>query len=176
MAVHQLILPHVAKALIQAHRRNVKVLIVVESSYSTPWSEQQLSHLPKHLRHHWYRLNRLGDANGDGITTPDEALQDNSAAPQKEARIPFLHDTEYGSRGRGFMHHNFVILDRSIVVTGSANCTSSGIHGDAGKTTTRGNVNHQLRLKSAELAHIFRIEFNELWGNAPGEQKKGLWP
>jgi len=49
MTVQELILPYVAKALIQAQRRNVKVQIVVENSYSTPWSEQQLSHLP----HRW---------------------------------------------------------------------------------------------------------------------------
>ena len=57
------------------------------------------------------------------------------------------------------------------MVTGSANFTSSGIHGDAGKTTTRGNVNHLLRLHSAELAHIFHIEFKELWGDGPGGEK-----
>ena len=168
MAVQELTLPQVARALIRAHRRGVKVQIVVENSYSTPWSEQQFSHLPKHQRHRWNQLNQLADSNGDGITTPDEAHQGDAVALLKEARIPMLDDTEDGSRGSGLMHHKFVVLDRKIVITGSANFTSSGIHGDAGDTTTRGNVNHLLRLHSAELAHIFHIEFKELWGDGPG--------
>ena len=171
MAVQELTLPQVAKALIRAHRRGVEVQIVVENSYSTPWSEQQFSHLPKHQRHRWNQLNQLADSNGDGITTPDEAHQGDAVALLKEARIPMLDDTEDGSRGSGLMHHKFVVLDRKIVITGSANFTSSGIHGDAGDTTTRGNVNHLLRLHSAELAHIFHIEFKELWGDGPGGEK-----
>ena len=171
MAVQELTLPQVARALIRAHRRGVKVQIVVENSYSTPWSEQQFSHLPKHQRHRWNQLNQLADANGDGITTPDEAHQGDAVALLKEASIPMLDDTEDGSRGSGLMHHKFVVLDRKIVITGSANFTSSGIHGDAGDTTTRGNVNHLLRLHSAELAHIFHIEFKELWGDGPGGAK-----
>ena len=171
MAVQELTLPEVARALIRAHRRGVKVQIVFENSYSTPWSEQQLSHLPKHQRHRWNRLNQLADANGDGITTPDEAHQGDAVALLKEASIPMLDDTEDGSRGSGLMHHKFVILDRNIVVTGSANFTSSGIHGDADDTKTRGNVNHLLRLESAKLAHIFHIEFKELWGDGPGGAK-----
>ena len=168
MAVQELTLPQVARALIRAHRRGVKVQIVVENSYSTPWSEQQFSHLPKHQRHRWNQLNQLADSNGDGITTPDEAHQGDAVALLKEARIPMLDDTEDGSRGSGLMHHKFVVLDRKIVITGSANFTSSGIHGDAGDTTTRGNVNHLLRLHGAELAEIFHIEFKELWGDGPG--------
>ena len=168
MAVQELTLPQVARALIRAHRRGVKVQIVVENSYSTPWSEQQFSHLPKHQRHRWNQLNQLADSNGDGITTPDEAHQGDAVALLREAGIPILDDTEDGSRGSGLMHHKFVVLDRKIVITGSANFTSSGIHGDAGDTTSRGNVNHLLRLDSAELAHIFHIEFKELWGDGPG--------
>ena len=171
MAVQELTLPQVARALIRAHRRGVKVQIVFENSYSTPWSEQQLNHLPKHQRQRWNRLSRLADANGDGITTPDEAHQGDAVALLREAGIPILDDTEDGSRGSGLMHHKFVVLDRKIVITGSANFTSSGIHGDAGDTTTRGNVNHLLRLHGAELAEIFHIEFKELWGDGPGGEK-----
>ena len=171
MAVQELTLPEVARALIRAQRRGVTVQIVFENSYSTPWSEQQASHLPKHQRQRWNQLSRLADANGDGITTLDEAHQGDAVALLKEARIPMLDDTEDGSRGSGLMHHKFVILDRKIVVTGSANFTSSGIHGDAGESKTRGNVNHLLFLNSAELAHIFHTEFKQLWGDGPGGAK-----
>ena len=69
------------------------------------------------------------------------------------------------------MHHKFLIIDQAIVITGSANFTSSGIHGDADASKSRGNVNHLLRLNSAELANIFRVEFEQLWGDGPGGEK-----
>ena len=66
------------------------------------------------------------------------------------------------------MHHKFMVIDRNLVVTGSANATSSGIHGDAGKPSTRGNVNHLLRIRSRSLANLFRAEFLKMWGDGPG--------
>ena len=85
MAVQELTLPRVAVALIRAQRRGVRVQIVLENTYSTPWSEQQVTHLPKHQRHRWNRMNRLADANRDGITTPGEAHQGDAVALLKEA-------------------------------------------------------------------------------------------
>ena len=66
------------------------------------------------------------------------------------------------------MHHKFVVIDRRLVVTGSANFTSSGMHGDAGAASTRGNVNHLLQIASPELAAVFAAEFAKLWGDGPG--------
>ena len=40
MTVQELTLPRVAVALIRAQRRGVRVQIVLENTYSTPWSEQ----------------------------------------------------------------------------------------------------------------------------------------
>ena len=65
------------------------------------------------------------------------------------------------------MHHKFLVIDQTTVITGSANLTSSGLHGDAGRTSSRGNVNHLLRFYSPELALVFRNEFTEMWGMAP---------
>ena len=44
MAVQELTLPRIAVALIRAQRRGVRVQIVLENTYSTPWSEQQVTH------------------------------------------------------------------------------------------------------------------------------------
>lgn len=65
------------------------------------------------------------------------------------------------------MHHKFLVIDREQVITGSANLTSSGLHGDAGQASTRGNVNHLLRLRSPDLAELFRREFSLMWGDGP---------
>jgi phosphatidylserine/phosphatidylglycerophosphate/cardiolipin synthase-like enzyme len=85
--------------------------------------------------------------------------------------VPLLDDTEDGSSGSGLMHHKFVVVDDRSVITGSANFTSSGLHGDAGKPRTRGNVNHLLRIDSPALAAVFRREFERMWGDGPGGAK-----
>ena len=66
------------------------------------------------------------------------------------------------------MHHKFVVIDRMMVLTGSANFTRSGMHGDANRIKTRGKVNHILRFKSHALAELFRQEFETMWGDGPG--------
>ena len=54
------------------------------------------------------------------------------------------------------------------MITGNANLTSSGVHGDAGRPSSRGNVNHLLQINSPELAFLFRQEFTHMWGDGPG--------
>jgi phosphatidylserine/phosphatidylglycerophosphate/cardiolipin synthase-like enzyme len=62
------------------------------------------------------------------------------------------------------------VVDRAVMVTGSANFTPSCIHGDPGADRGRGNVNHLLRLRSRELASTFVAEFERMWGDGPGGQ------
>ena len=122
-------------------------------------------------RRRWLQLNRLADNNGDGTTSPDEAFRSDALALLKAAQIPLIDDTEDGSSCSGLMHHKFLVIDQTTVITGSSNLTSSGLHGDAGRTSSRGNVNHLLRFYSPELALVFRNEFTEMWGDGPdGEQ------
>ena len=66
------------------------------------------------------------------------------------------------------MHHKFVVIDRTVVLTGSANFTRSGMHGDANRPKMRGNVNHMLRFQSSDLAKLFEQEFHTMWGDGPG--------
>jgi len=86
-----------------------------------------------------------------------------------------IDDTADGSSGSGLMHHKFLVADRRVVVTGSANFTASCIHGDADDTRTRGNVNHLLRFESPALASIFAAQFAELWGDGPGGYPDSLF-
>ena len=168
VAVQELSLPLVARSLIAAADRGVSVRVVLENTYSAPWSEQRPAHLPKHQRHRWHQLHRLADRNNDGVTTAAEAHQSDAVALLRNAGIAIVDDTEDGSSGSGLMHHKFMVIDRNLVITGSANATSSGIHGDAGKPSTRGNVNHLLRIRSRTLANLFRGEFMTMWGDGPG--------
>jgi phosphatidylserine/phosphatidylglycerophosphate/cardiolipin synthase-like enzyme len=93
----------------------------------------------------------------------------------KEAKIPLIDDREDGSKGSGLMHHKFMVIDQTKVITGSANFTLSGIHGDFDNPQTRGNVNHLLVINSSELAELFTQEFNYLWGDGVGGEQDSLF-
>ena len=168
VAVQELTLPAVAQALVRAQERGVRVQVVLENTYSTPWSQMHEAGLPRHARHRIQRLAELSDRNGDGRLSATERLEGDALALLAQAGVPMIDDTEDGSKGSGLMHHKFVVIDRRLVLTGSANFTSSGIHGDAGAPRTRGNVNHLLRFDSPELAAVFAAEFTRMWGDGPG--------
>ncbi len=171
MAIQELTLPQMANALIRAKHRGVRVQVVLENNYSKPWSEQHPSDLSAHSRRRQQRLQRLADSNRDGRLTAEERLAGDAIALLKRAGIPMIDDSEDGSRGSGLMHHKFVVVDRSLVITGSANFTSSGMHGDAGASRSRGNINHLLSIRSSELAGLFRAEFEQMWGDGPGGEQ-----
>ena len=175
VAVQELTLPGIAMALIAARDRGLMVQVVLENTYSTPWREQQPTHLAKHQRQRWQRLQQLADLDGDGVTSDEEAAAGDAISLLREAGIPIVDDREDGSSGSGLMHHKFLVIDGSSVLTGSANLTSSGIHGDAGRDSTRGNVNHMLHLRSEDLAELFRAEFQRMWGDGPGGRKNSLF-
>ena len=168
VAVQELSLPRIAKALIAAQQRGVHVAVLLENNYSHAWSEQRPSGLNKRDRQRWHQLNRLANSDGDGSTSPEEAFRGDAVALLRAAHIPLLDDTEDGSSGSGLMHHKFLVIDQTTVITGSANLTSSGLHGDAGQLSSRGNVNHLLQINSSELASLFRQEFAQMWGDGPG--------
>jgi phosphatidylserine/phosphatidylglycerophosphate/cardiolipin synthase-like enzyme len=154
VAVQELSLPAVAQALVDRQRQGMRVQVILENSYSTPWSDQHPADLPQHQRHRLAQLRILGQ--GDAV------------AILRQGGVPVIDDTADGSAGSGLMHHKFLVVDRRVVVTGSANFSSSCIHGDADDPRTRGNVNHLLRFDSAPLAELFAAEFSRMWGDGPG--------
>jgi phosphatidylserine/phosphatidylglycerophosphate/cardiolipin synthase-like enzyme len=154
VAVQEISLPQVATALVARRRQGVNVRVVLENSYSTPWSEQHAADLVPHQRQRHAQLLALGQ--GDAV------------AILRDGHVPMLDDTADGSRGSGLMHHKFMVVDRRLVVTGSTNFTPSCVHGDADAPQTRGNVNHMLRFDSPALADLFAAEFGRLWGDGPG--------
>ena len=159
VAVQELSLPRVAEALVAAQGRGVRVKVVLENNYSTAWSRLspiEQAALPPHQRHRVEQLAALGQ--GDAV------------AMLQQAAIPMLDDRADGSSGSGLMHHKFMVVDRRVVVTGSANFSPSCVHGDRDAPSTRGNVNHLLRFDSGELAALFAAEFARLWGDGPGGQ------
>lgn len=93
---------------------------------------------------------------------PNEAI-----AALRSTGIPIIDDTADGSKGSGLMHHKFIVIDGRWVITGTANFTYSGIHGDLIEPTSRGNANALLKIDSTAIAAQFLSEFNQLWGDGP---------
>ena len=143
--------------------------MVLGRNYRQAWSEQRASRLNQRERQRCHQLNRLADSNRDSTTTADKAFDGDAVALLQTANVPLIDDTEDG--GSGLIHHKFLVIDQTTVITGSANLTSSGFHGDAGRPSSRGNVNHLLRINSTELALIFRQEFAQIWGDGPGGKR-----
>ncbi|MEX1316065.1 MAG: phosphatidylserine/phosphatidylglycerophosphate/cardiolipin synthase family protein [Synechococcaceae cyanobacterium] len=154
VAVQDLSLPRIAQALVKRHRQGLRVRVVLENTYSTPWSEQHPADLSPRERQRRAQLEALGG--GDAV------------AILRRGGVPLIDDTADGSAGSGLMHHKFVVIDGREVITGSSNFTASGMHGDPDAPSTRGNVNHLLRLQSDALAGLFQEEFERLWGDGPG--------
>ena len=168
VAVQELSLPRMAEALVAKQRQGVRVRVVLENTYSTPWSEEHSADLSPHLRLRRQQLMALADRDHNGVLSPGEIERGDAVAILQRGQVPLIDDREDGSAGSGLMHAKFLVIDRKRVVTGSANFTPSCIHGDPDDPRTRGNVNHLLRIESPALADRFGVEFNRFWGDGPG--------
>jgi phosphatidylserine/phosphatidylglycerophosphate/cardiolipin synthase-like enzyme len=168
VAVQELSLPAIAEALVRQHRRGVTVKVVLENTYSTPWSEQHEAELDGHARQRRQLLMELADRNRDGTVSLEEQQHGDAVTILTAAGVPWLDDTADGSKGSGLMHSKYVVVDRQLVITGSTNFTASCIHGDAADRRTRGNLNHLLQLDSPQLAELFAEDFSRMWGDGPG--------
>jgi len=168
VAVQELSLPRVAEALAERQRAGLRVRVVLENTYSTPWSAEHEAELSPHLRHRHRQLMALADANHDGQLSAQERASGDAVAILQRAGVPLIDDTEDGSAGSALMHSKYLIADRRVVITGSTNFTPSCIHGDPDDRRSRGNVNHLLRIESAALAAAFAADFAAMWGDGPG--------
>ena len=170
LAVQELNLPLVAKALVQSHRSGVKVRVILDNQYSRSYSQlnrQQIAQLKPRDRQKYRSFLDLVDLDRDNNLDPEEIAQRDALFILKRAGIPIIDDTADGSKGSGLMHHKFMVVDNQIVLTGSTNFTLSGIHGDLNNLATRGNVNHLLRIENQRVAELFTEEFDYMWGDSP---------
>ncbi|NJN73352.1 MAG: DUF1669 domain-containing protein [Limnothrix sp. RL_2_0] len=176
IAVQELNLPLVAEALAKKSGEGVAIRIMVENSYRRPWVEieqTELFEFDEREQGKYQEFVALADEDKDGFLSDEEKEKYDAIAILEKAGIPILDDTADGSKGSGLMHHKFMVIDSKKVITGSANWTLSGIHGDFGNLETRGNVNHILVMDGEAIAVAFTEEFEEMWtGRKFGVQKK----
>ena len=171
LAVQELQLPEIALALAKRHRSGIKVRVILENQYSRSLSDlssKEIADLDTRKRDRYEQYFQLVDVNGDGDLTQQELKSRDALVILRNAGIPIIDDTEDGSKGSGLMHHKFMVIDGEIVITGSANFTLSGIHGDYSNSQTRGNVNNLLKITNSQVASLFTEEFNYMWGDGEG--------
>ncbi len=171
LAVQELRLPNIALALAKQHGAGVKIRVILENNYSRPYSEltnKEKQQLDRRESQRYQEFLALADTNQDGQLSQEEINQGDALVILGNAGIPIIDDTADGSKGSGLMHHKFLVIDQEVVMTGSANFTTSGIHGDFHSGESRGNANNWLRIDSEELASLFTEEFNLMWGDGPG--------
>lgn len=171
VAVQELRLPKVAEALVDRQKAGVKVRLILENTYSRPWSSftpEEVGKLNKRERERYQEFRQFIDINQDNQLTPAEINQRDALIILQNAKIPWLDDRADGSAGSSLMHHKFVIIDNRIVIITSANFTLSDTFGDYTNPSTLGNVNNLLQIDSPELASLFTQEFNIMWGDGPG--------
>ncbi|WP_017306026.1 phospholipase D-like domain-containing protein [Spirulina subsalsa] len=178
VAIQEFRLPRLAQALAQRHQAGVRVRVILENLYSRPWSSYsaaEVEQLDERQQNRYREFMALVDQNQDGQLSAEEINQGDSLVILKNAGIPVIDDTADGSKGSGLMHHKFILVDDATVVTGSANFTTSGVHGDFYNPESRGNANNLVRINSEAIANLFRQEFDLMWGDGPGGQPDSLF-
>lgn len=180
VAVQELRLPKVAQALADRQKAGVKVRIILENTYSRPWSSltsAEVGKLDKREQERYNEFRKFIDINQDNQLSPAEINQRDALIVLQNAKIPWIDDQADGSGGSSLMHHKFVIVDNRIVIITSANFTLSDTYGDFTNSSSLGNANNLLQIDSPELASLFTEEFNVMWGDGPGgkpDSKFGL--
>jgi phosphatidylserine/phosphatidylglycerophosphate/cardiolipin synthase-like enzyme len=179
VAVHEFSLPAIAHALADRQTAGVTVRVVVENTYSTPMAQRgspaAFAQLDEHYQDKANDQFAFIDVNQDGVLSEDELSDRDALTILDQASIPLIDDTADGSKGSGLMHHKFMVVDGRTVVTGSANWTLSGTHGDFNNPDSRGNANSILVIDSQPLAQRFQQEFSLMWGDGPGGQPDSLF-
>lgn len=171
VAVQELRLPRIAAALVDRQRAGVTVRVILENTYSRPWSElspTEVAGLDERERNRYREFFTLVDQNGDGRLSPAEISERDTLIMLRQGQVPVIDDTADGSKGSGLMHHKFIVVDGQKVVITSANFTMSDVHGDFRPPESRGNANNLLLISSPQLAAVLTQEFNLMWGDGPG--------
>jgi len=175
IAVQELRLPLIAKALIAKFRQGVDVRIILENDYNfTVLSQKESLEEQEHESIRLADLGALVDVNRNGYFEEFELENRDAIYMLNQAGIPLRDDTSDQSMGSSLMHHKFMIVDEKVTVVSTANFTLSCIHGDMLENSSRGNPNSMVEIHSSAVAKIFLKEFGQMWGNGHDSGRFGL--
>lgn len=167
IAVQEFRLPLLADALIAKRKEGVDVRIVLEHDYNNTIPEQtdntSGNNESQYEASKIAELRAFVDINKNDKLEVDELLKRDAIYKLRQAKLEVIDDTANGSRGSALMHHKFVLVDDRVVAVGSANFTTSCIHGDITNPESRGNPNSIVVINSTEVAKAFNDEFSQMW-------------
>lgn len=173
VAIQELRSPRIAQALRDRKQAGVQVRVVLENTYSRPWSSftpQEVARMDPRQKKRYQVNFQLIDQDQDGELSSTEINDYDALQVLRKAGIPWLDDTADGSAGSGLMHHKFVVIDEQTTLVTTANFTLSGLLGDLDQPDSRGNANSLVVLESPAVAQLFTEEFKALWGDGPGRE------
>jgi phosphatidylserine/phosphatidylglycerophosphate/cardiolipin synthase-like enzyme len=166
IAVQEIRLPLLAKALIEKEKEGVDVRIVLEHDYNfNILSQRDPNTEGEYEASKLTELKALIDMNRDGRIQREELEARDAIYMLQTAKIKMMDDTSDNSSGSGLMHHKFMVVDGKVTVVSTANFTLSCIHGDMLNSSSRGNANSMTVIESSAFSKIFTEEFSQLWGN-----------
>ncbi len=166
IAVQEFRLPRIAQALAIAAKNGVKIQIILENSYSTPYSATSTSQaktLKGRERQRYGDNKAFMDTNHDGVLSTEEIQTRDALVILDNAKIFRRDDTSDGSKGAGLMHHKFMVIDGNTTIVTSANWTTSDIHGDITNPSSLGNANNLIKIESVDVAKAFVQEFDLMY-------------
>ncbi|MGH8000272.1 MAG: phospholipase D-like domain-containing protein [Brasilonema sp.] len=166
LAVMEFRLPKVAEALTLAHKRGVKVRVLIDNKYNKTLDKntpEEIARMNRHDKHAYEELKRY----------PADAL-----AMLLSHGIEIKDDTSSGAtQGSGLMHHKFVVIDGKTTIISSGNLTTSDMHGDFENLESRGNPNNMVVVPdNPQLANTFTNEFNYMWQGLFKSHKPKRYP
>jgi phosphatidylserine/phosphatidylglycerophosphate/cardiolipin synthase-like enzyme len=110
VAVQELRLPKIAQALVERQKAGVKVRVILDNTYSRPWSTFTTAEVAKLLpreRDRYNEFRQLVDRNQDNQLSPAEINQGDALVVLTLGKVPWIDDTADGSAGSSLMHHKF---------------------------------------------------------------------
>lgn len=169
IAVQELRLPLVAKALQKQKQAGIKIRFILENQYNFSISELSQFQISNDRGYSGERIQeyfRFVDMDGNGVLSDYEISQRDAIAIIRNSGIAIIDDTADGSKGSPLMHHKFLIVDNKSVLITSANFTMSDVHGDYSSRVSRGNANSLMIFKDASIIKSYQNEFNLMWGSS----------
>ena len=175
IAVQEFRLPRMAQALAIAAKNGVKVEIVLENKYSTPYSaisSSPASILNDRDRQRYEDNKAFIDIDHDGVLSAEEIQTRDALVILDNAKISRRDDISDGSKGSGLMHHKFMVIDGKTTIVTSANWTTSDLHGDITNPSSLGNANNLVKIESSDVANAFAQEFDLMYQSRKFKTRK----
>lgn len=112
---------------------------------------------------------KLVDVNNNGIDVSliidNKYLNEEGLNPLENSGVKIYSDTNRGTRYDNYMHDKFCVIDKKILITGSANPTENGFYY---------NNNNILKIESKLLSKNYRNEFMQMASGKFGYNKNSV--